>query len=310
MMDSSLISTTKENKRENNWIGRFAPSPSGQLHFGSLIAALGSYLIAKQNNGKWLLRIEDIDPPREVEGAAKQIIQTLENFGFEWDGEILYQSQRNLAYQQAIDSLYQQKLIYYCKCSRKQIQQRNQGVYDQFCLNRQIRDPLAAMRIKFNDAFSSFNDEIKGACCFSQPADLEDFIVKRRDGLHAYQLAVVIDDIDQGVNHVVRGADLLDSTPRQNFLYHLLNHQPPRYYHLPLVVDADGNKLSKSKFSPAIESHKASYYLCKALAHLGQKVEEGYYHISPKEILKTALQNWQLNTVPKQSVKHFEVNAN
>jgi glutamyl-Q tRNA(Asp) synthetase len=296
-------------KSQPKLIGRFAPTPSGPLHFGSLVAALGSYIIAKQNNGDWLLRIEDIDPPRVVIGAADNIIRTLEAFGFEWNGDIVYQSQRNSAYQAALEILQTNKLTYMCNCSRKLVQNRNNGIYDGYCRNKEpFQDTEAAVRLKFDvpleGSFSDFHDRILGHCHFSQPNDLQDFVLRRRDGLFAYQLAVVIDDIEQGVNHVVRGADILDSTTRQNYLYHCFNLLPPTYYHLPLVTDINGNKYSKSQFSPAIKLKDASSWLVKALQHLGQNVESELASSSPSEILNWSIKHWQLDLVPKSSKRY------
>jgi len=279
------------------WVGRFAPTPSGPLHFGSLTAALGSYLIAKQNNGLWLMRIEDLDPPREMPGAAADILHTLESFGFEWDGQVLYQSQRYEAYRAALKRLDQKGLIYYCDCSRKMVIERNQGVYDQFCRKRGLSNDNGAARIKFNDHFTRFFDEILGDCQFDQPEHYQDFVVKRRDGFWAYQLAVVVDDIAQEINHVVRGADILDSTPRQNFLYSCYNKAAPKYYHLPLVVDAKGQKLSKSKLSPAIPKQQMTAWLVRAYAHLGQSLVDDIEMALPGEFLQWACQNFNLSQV-------------
>lgn len=295
----------------NGWIGRFAPTPSGSLHFGSLVAALGSYIIAKQKQGQWFLRIEDLDPPREIQGASTEIIKTLEAFGFEWDGKIVYQSQRSQYYQQALEKLKAKRLTYTCDCSRKQIQQRNSGIYDRMCRDR--NDGLTkehAIRIKFNDLFCCFDDTILGQCVFKEAQDTQDFIIKRRDGLFAYQLAVVADDIEQGVNHVVRGADILDSTPRQNFIYQSLGVKPPAYYHLPLAVDEKDEMLSKSKFSPAIKQDKASQWLVKALKHLDQPIEADLEKSKPKEILDWSIKNWQLEKVPLSPIKYSSVDAN
>ncbi|MCW9016157.1 MAG: tRNA glutamyl-Q(34) synthetase GluQRS [Kangiellaceae bacterium] len=293
-------------------MGRFAPTPSGPLHFGSLVAALASYLVAKQRNGKWLIRVEDIDPPREVPGAAKSIIETLEAFGFEWDGEITYQSKRNGLYQKALEELHYKGKIYLCHCSRKQVQLRNNGIYDGYCrtqnsaLNQSKLFDLTqlnetAIRAKFAAGFELFHDHILGQCQFESEADKQDFILFRRDSLFAYQLAVVVDDIEQQVNHVVRGADILDSTPRQNFLYHCFDKPTPEYYHLPLVIDESGQKFSKSKLYPAINSSDASSYLVKALIHLGQKVESDLQSGTPQEILKYAVNNWSLGLVGKEA---------
>ena len=293
------------NNPQSQWVGRFAPSPSGPLHFGSLVAALGSYIIAKQAKGTWLLRIEDIDPPRVVTGAADNIIKSLEGFGFEWDGEIVYQSQRNREYLDALEILKSKALVYSCDCSRKLVQTRNKGVYDGFCRNKALpTEGETAVRVKFdtwiNQSFAEFNDGILGSCRFNQSKVLQDFIIRRRDGLFAYQLAVVIDDIEQGVNQVVRGADILDSTPRQNYLYHCFELTPPQYFHLPLVTDILGVKYSKSDFSSAIDSKYASQWLVKALIHLGQKVDSELVQQSPSAILGWAIKNWQLELVPQK----------
>lgn len=297
-------------------VGRFAPTPSGCLHFGSLVAALGSYLVARQAGGRWFLRVEDLDPPREVKGAAAEILKTLQAFGFEWDGEVSYQSQRQQYYHQALEQLKQSGMVYACNCSRKQLQQRSGGVYDGHCRERKLDEAQdVAWRIRFGEDFARFTDRVLGDCCFDQPADIQDFVVRRRDGLFAYQLAVVVDDIAQGVTQVVRGADILDSTPRQNYLYQALGYKPPAYYHLPLVVDGQGEKLSKHKFSPAIGAHNASLWLVRALAHLGQlSLTESDKNLTgelvaelsaqaPDKILRWALENWQLEKVGRKSKK-------
>ncbi|WP_428634642.1 tRNA glutamyl-Q(34) synthetase GluQRS, partial [Sedimenticola sp.] len=211
-----------------NYCGRFAPSPSGPLHFGSLIAAMGSYLDAKKNHGNWLIRIEDIDPPREVAGAADKIIDTLDRFGFEWDEPVLYQSTRYTAYQDALHELQKEKLLYQCICSRSDIQAHGlQGVegakYPGTCRKRGFDNSTyapqrSALRIVTGDQPISFVDGLRGTICQNIAQDIGDFILKRADGLFAYQLAVVIDDAYQGITDVVRGADLLTSTPRQIYL--------------------------------------------------------------------------------------------
>jgi len=302
--------STNDNQSAGAWVGRFAPTPSGPLHFGSLVAALGSYLIAKQAKGEWLLRIEDIDPPRELAGAANNIIKTLETFGFEWDGEISYQSQCTEYYQKALLSLQLKDLIYLCDCSRKLVQARNNGIYDSFCRDRKLSlKSEAAVRVNFqNDeknSFGHFSDGILGSCNFNRPQDLQDFVIKRRDGLFAYQLAVVIDDIKGGINHVVRGADILDSTPRQNYLYYCFNITPPKYYHLPLVTELSGEKYSKSHYSPSIKTKHASQWLVKALIHLGQNVETDLASYSPSNILEWSIKNWRLDLVPKRSKSYL-----
>ncbi len=273
-------------------IGRFAPSPSGPLHFGSLVAAVGSYLIAKSTGGKWLVRIEDIDPPREVAGAADVILRQLEAFGFEWDGEVLYQSTRLERYEEVLNDLKQQDLVYACDCTRKQIfAQREDRVYTNVCADKNLTDTKdVAWRMRHGTAPQdkgnySFNDHIQGHCQFDQSIYDEDFIIKRKDGLIAYQLAVVVDDIDQGVNQVVRGLDILDSTPRQLRLYEALAATPPEYYHLPLALDKNGDKLCKQHGAKAIEPENASALLVKALEFLKLKKENVSSSMSPHEIL-------------------------
>ncbi|MET1254584.1 tRNA glutamyl-Q(34) synthetase GluQRS [Aliikangiella maris] len=288
--------------KSSNWVGRFAPTPSGPLHFGSLVAALGSYLITRSQNGQWLLRIEDLDTPRVVGGATQQIIHTLEMFGFEWDSEIVYQSQRTQLYQQALTQLMRQQRLFCCRCSRQQIKRRNRGFYDGYCRNRilSIDNPNSngfAVRIKFESGFESFYDEIRGKCHFASPADTQDFVIKRRDKIFAYQLAVVVDDIAQGVNHVVRGADILNSTPRQIYLYSCFQQPSPVYFHLPLVVDQAQQKYSKTKLSPAIKADKATYWLIQALEHLGQQPPDFLSELKPQEVLIWAIDNWNLNKV-------------
>jgi glutamyl-Q tRNA(Asp) synthetase len=288
----------------SEWVGRFAPSPSGSLHFGSLIAALSSYLIAKHQQGEWLVRIEDIDPPREVAGAADSILSTLEAFGFKWDRQEVFQSQRFDYYQAILEKLNQAGITYLCDCSRRDIQERNSGIYDSYCRNRNIDSQQEhAIRVRFEPQFSYFKDAILGDCCFDKAEDLQDFIIFRRDKQFAYQLAVVADDIEQGVNHVVRGADILDSTPRQNYLYHYLKQQAPIYYHVPLAVDEFGVKLSKRSYATPIKPKDASKWLVKALRHLGQKVNGNLIGEPPEDVLKWGIENWQVSSVPKQSVQ-------
>jgi glutamyl-Q tRNA(Asp) synthetase len=196
------------------YIGRFAPSPSGPLHFGSLVAALGSYLQAKSQQGKWLVRIEDLDPPREVIGASDLIIQTLEDYGFEWDSGIVYQSQRHDIYQSQIDHWIDKNNAYFCQCTRKQVKEDG-GFYLGHCKHLQHPEKNSAVRLAMQHPVESFSDIKHGIIQIPSQLAHEDFIIKRRDGLFAYNLAVVLDDIDQGVTEVVRGADLIEPTGRQ-----------------------------------------------------------------------------------------------
>jgi len=304
-MDDICLSL--EAKQTNNslndqplaWVGRFAPSPTGPLHFGSLVAAVASYMIAKSNGGRWLVRMEDLDPPREVAGAAQQILISLESYGLYWDGEVVYQSQRQSLYQQKLEELIQQKIVYYCSCSRRAIENRNQAVYDGHCRDQFVFDKQRspAIRIMFADGFESFEDQICGHCEFSSQADKQDFIIKRRDGLFAYQLAVVCDDIEQGVDHLVRGMDIVDSTPRQNYLYHCFVKAPPIYYHIPLVLDSAGRKLCKSSGAPRLNEYNKTERLLKAFSHLGQKVDAGMNDADSEELIAYFEKHWQTELI-------------
>ncbi|WP_256744550.1 tRNA glutamyl-Q(34) synthetase GluQRS, partial [Cronobacter sakazakii] len=226
------------------YIGRFAPSPSGELHFGSLIAALGSYLQARALQGQWLVRIEDIDPPREVPGAADAILRQLDHYGLHWDGEVLYQSQRHEAYREALAYLREHGLSYYCTCPRSRIQQLG-GIYDGHCRALRYGPENAAVRLVQTHPVMAFTDKLRGNITADPALAREDFMIHRRDGLFAYNLAVVVDDHFQGVTEIVRGADLIEPTVRQISLYQQFGWQAPDYVHLPLVVNLDGNKLSK-----------------------------------------------------------------
>jgi len=291
-------------------IGRFAPSPTGPLHFGSLLAALASYLEAKTKQGKWLVRMEDLDKPREVKGAASHILRTLEQFGFEWDGEVVYQSQRSELYQEALTQLEKKSLIYHCKCSRKEIADSysqmpaHHGidglVYPGTCRHLNITKMPFSSRIKVNDCPISFNDAVQGAITQNLATQLGDFVLKRADGLFAYQLAVVVDDQAQGVTQIVRGADLLDSTPRQIYLQQQLSYPTPSYAHIPIASNMAGEKLSKQTLAPAITSEQASSWLIKALDFLGQTPPTTLASSSHMEILNWAKAHWQLAKVPKQ----------
>lgn len=278
----------------NAVVGRFAPSPSGPLHFGSLVAALGSYLSAKAQGGRWLVRMEDLDPPREPAGAAATVLQQLRAFGLHWDGDVMYQSGRHHRYDEVLAQLATRGLLYGCACSRRELQ-ANDGRCVQACRERglALADGVA-WRLVAGDEALPFDDAIVGPCRFPA-AEQDDVVLKRRDGLYAYQLAVVVDDIDQGITEIVRGADLLDSTPRQLRLWHLLGRTPPRFAHLPLVVAADGRKLSKQNYAPAINETEAVPLLQAALRVLGQAVPT----TNDREALLTqAIANWRIDRVP------------
>ncbi|MCL4122828.1 UNVERIFIED_CONTAM: hypothetical protein GTU68_051572 [Idotea baltica] len=279
------------------YIGRFAPSPSGPLHFGSLVAALGSYLQAKSQQGKWLVRIEDLDPPREVIGASDLIIQTLEDYGFEWDSDIVYQSQRHDIYQSQIDHWIDKNNAYFCQCTRKQVKEDG-GFYLGHCKHLQHPEKNSAVRLAMQHPVESFSDIKHGIIQIPSQLAHEDFIIKRRDGLFAYNLAVVLDDIDQGVTEVVRGADLIEPTGRQISLYRQLGKKEVSYLHLPLAVDDSGNKLSKQNYAPAIDNAAPKPTLLAALQFLGFSLPKDIETATLNEIFQWAIKNWQLKQLP------------
>lgn len=297
-----------------SYVGRFAPSPTGPLHFGSLVAAVASYCDAKSQSGKWFLRMEDLDKPREVKGAADDILRTLEAFGFEWNDEVIYQSQRNQYYAEALIKLQKQNLIYPCTCTRKEIADSSnaQGIdgliYPKTCLFKHAMQPNthAAYRAMVLDENISFLDKVQGEITQNMARDVGDFIVKRADGLFAYQLAVVVDDAAQSITHIVRGADLLDSTPRQIYLQQCLNFATPHYAHIPIAVNNAGEKLSKQTLAQPIclisenPSRPAEHQLFDALSFLGQQPPTEIKNATLVEMWRWAITNWKLSSVPKQ----------
>jgi len=287
------------------YIGRFAPSPSGPLHFGSLIAALGSYLRARAQQGRWLVRIEDIDPPREQAGAASQILQTLERFALHWDGKVIYQSQRHERYQAVLDALYQQGKTYHCNCTRAQIQATG-GFYAGTCRDKQYPSLNAAVRLCVDAPCLSFQDQLLGFIAVEPRLASEDFILKRRDALFAYNLAVVIDDADSGVTEVVRGADLLEPTARQITLYQQLGWKTPDWLHLPLALQHNGLKLSKQNHAPAIDALPVVETLCQALLFLGQTLPDDITEMTAESLLHWAVEHWQLSSIPTTASVHHE----
>lgn len=280
-----------------HYIGRFAPSPSGELHFGSLIAALGSYLQARANRGQWLVRIEDLDPPREVPGAAGTILHQLDHYGLRWDGEILWQSQRHEAYREAQAWLRKQNLSYYCTCTRSRIQQTG-GFYDGHCRTLNHGPENAAMRLAQQHPVLSFKDRLRGKLVADEQLAREDFIIHRRDGLFAYNLAVVVDDNYQGVTEIVRGADLIAPTVRQISLYQLFGWRVPEYVHLPLALNEQGNKLSKQNHAPALPQGDPRPVLVAALTFLNQPVIPHWQDLTLDAVLNEAVKNWALANIP------------
>jgi len=268
--------TSDDKPGATGYRGRFAPSPTGSLHFGSLVAALGSYLDARARQGQWLVRMEDLDRTREVKGAADEILRTLDRFGFEWDGEVLYQSRRTEAYAGALDGLLREDLAYACGCTRKEINLAattglEGAIYPGTC-SRGLPPGRKGRAIRLRTLNRTVNlaDRIQGCLQQDLARDIGDFVIRRADGYHAYQLAVVVDDAWQGINQIVRGADLLTSTPRQLHLQNLLQLPHPAYAHLPLAVDEMGRKLSKQSRDAPVETARPLQSLLQALAHLGQ----------------------------------------
>jgi len=276
--------------------GRFAPSPTGNLHFGSLVSAVGSFLEARHQGGDWLLRIEDIDPPREVAESATSIINDLRRLGMEPDAPVLYQSSRVNAYQQAIDRLLEAGLAYHCGCSRKDLPPS--GVYPGTCRNG-IPAGKAPRAIRFcvDHGICEFNDKVQGSISDS-PAEISgDFVIRRADGLFAYQLAVVVDDDFQAITQVVRGTDLLDSTSRQINLQQALGFVTPGYMHLPIVLSTDGRKLSKRLQTDPVKNREPAGAIAQALTFLGQNPPSG---LSLNGLWDWALEHWNSDLIPRR----------
>ena len=279
------------------YVGRFAPSPSGPLHFGSLVAALGSYFQAKANQGTWLVRIEDLDPPREMPGAAEDILNALQAYQLHWDGEVVYQSERHHLYQAQIDAWLENGDAYYCQCTRKQIKEHG-GYYLGTCRDKGLKE--GAIRLKMTKPIANFLDQKHGLMTMPPALVNEDFIIKRRDGLFAYNLAVVLDDIDQGVTEVVRGADLIEPTGRQISLYQILGQPEVSYLHLPLAMDTNGNKLSKQNHATAIDVANPKPALLHAMAFLGFDIPDDIRAANVDEILRWGCENWRLQQLPAE----------
>lgn len=289
----------------SKYIGRFAPSPTGPLHFGSLLAATASYLDAKSHQGKWLVRMEDVDKQREVAGAAAHILKTIEAFGFEWDDTVLYQSQRDEAYQAALETLKLAELAYPCGCSRKEIAETahfgsDGPIYPGVCRDGLPKGKQArAWRIKTETHNVNFADRIQGQQLFNLAEMSGDFIIKRADGLFAYQLAVVVDDAMQGITHIVRGADLLDSTPRQIHLQQQLGFPQPSYAHIPVAVNQHGEKLSKQTHAQAIAPTQKITLLKQAFTFLGLTPPSEAINLG--ELWQFAIANWNISQVPNKA---------
>jgi glutamyl-Q tRNA(Asp) synthetase len=302
------IKRPQEPKKACQYRGRFAPSPSGLLHFGSLIAALASFLDAKSfvndddQQGKWLIRIEDIDPPREQQGASSAILTSLEAYGLHWDETELYQSDQSQYYRDILSNLAQQELSYFCQCTRAQIKSIG-GIYQGHCRSVNHPEKNSSVRLVNQYGLHQFDDIFQGSVVCDQALANEDFIIHRKDGLFAYQLAVVADDIAQGITHVVRGCDLLEPTARQLTLFQTLNNsflkcKTPLFGHIPLAITSDGYKLSKQNKAPAIDNNKPQPALIAALQFLGQSPIAELTNASVEEIIQWAINHWQRSLVP------------
>ncbi len=287
--------------------GRFAPSPTGPLHFGSLVAAVGSYLQARAQEGEWLVRIENLDPPREIPGAADDILRTLEAFGFQWQGPVLYQSRRHTAYEAALEKLRHADALYACVCTRREIADSSVNGIEGPVYPGTCRGGLApakatrAWRVRTDNAAVEFRDALQGRQRSELEADIGDFVVKRADGFFAYQLAVVVDDAAQGITEVVRGADLLNSTPRQIHLQRLLGLPTPGYLHLPVVLNETGEKLSKQTFAMPVDRANPLPALFRVLELLGQLSPPPLHDGGLEDFWRWAIRSWSAAAVPRKS---------
>jgi glutamyl-Q tRNA(Asp) synthetase len=305
----SVNSATGTIATGNHYIGRFAPSPTGPLHFGSLVAAVASYLQARAQSGLWLLRIEDIDPPREQPGATRLILDALEKYGFEWDGDIIYQSRTAAAHDAALQSLLERGLAYPCGCSRRHLADVARGplgtIYPGTCRNG-CSAKETAIRIRTNDEPISFVDALQGKQTQRLESESGDFIIRRRDGLVAYQLAVVVDDEVEGVTEIVRGIDIMDSTQRQIWLQQLLGYSAPQYVHIPVITHPNGDKLSKLTGAPGIPLKNPKPILLAALVALRQDPPTDLTASSLHDIWQWAISNWKLESLRGLTAVIFE----
>jgi glutamyl-Q tRNA(Asp) synthetase len=276
--------------------GRFAPSPTGELHLGSLVAATASYLNVKQQQGRWLLRIDDIDTPRVVSGSQDRICRQLEAHGFEWD-KLIIQSQRLALYEAALTELAQQGVLYECDCTRKQIQQRlsRNGRYDNFCRHRKLKDSAhSSIRVITPDTPWLYHDVIQGRQEFDWQSQSGDFIVKRSDSISAYHLVAAVDDSDEGITEVIRGSDLISSTAPQQYLQQCLKRPNPLYGHHPLMLDTETNiKLSKASQAPALKTEEAVSNLFHVLVFLKLHPPKELIYASLKDIWQWSIINWR-----------------
>lgn len=285
------------------YIGRFAPSPTGPLHFGSLVAATASYLQARANLGQWLLRVEDIDPPREQAGATDAILNALDRYGFEWDAVVILQSSRREGHLKALESLIERHLAYPCGCSRKDLASAPRSplgtIYPGTCRDG-CNATETAIRLRTTNAPISFVDKLQGLQSQCLERDSGDFVIRRRDGLIAYHLAVVVDDAIDGITEIVRGIDLMDSTPRQIWLQQLLGYRTPDYFHIPVVTHPNGDKLSKLTGAKAAPMQDVARALCAALVALRQDPPPTLLRCGLAEIWQWAMEHWQIQAMQGQ----------
>lgn len=275
--------------------GRFAPSPTGPLHAGSLIAATASYLDARSLGARWLVRMDDLDTDRNLAGAESAILCSLEAHGLEWDGPVIHQSERLDRYEAALDQLIGARQVFYCNCSRARL--KGHAVYPGTCRSNLTPRPDSAARLRVPDAPVSFQDLIAGPQSEVLTRTCGDFVVRRRDGIFAYQLATAVDDGDPAIARIVRGGDLLDNTARQIYLMTLLDLPPPEYGHLPVLRHSDGRKLSKQTRAPAIDDERASANLRQALVHLGLHPPADADRWTPAQLLRWGVDSWSISTV-------------
>ncbi len=282
------------------YIGRFAPSPTGPLHFGSLVAAVASYLQARSRQGQWLLRIDDIDPPREQSGASDSILKSLDVYGFEWDGDVIFQSNSLDEHLAALKSLIDRGLAYPCACSRRDLADAPRGplgpIYPGICRSG-CDAPEAAIRLRTDDRAVTFDDALQGLQTQHLERESGDFVIRRRDGLIAYHLAVVVDDALEGITEVVRGMDLMDSTPRQIWLQQQLGYATPGYAHIPVITHPNGDKLSKLTGAAGIPGDQAPRVLNAALLALRQEPPADLGRCALGEVWHWAIENWRLDAM-------------
>lgn len=285
--------------------GRFAPSPTGPLHFGSLVCAVASYADIKNKHGSWLVRIEDIDPPREIKGATHQILLQLEAHGLVWDEEVLYQSNRLDLYFDVVNDLQNKGLAYFCDCTRARLLDLK-SIYDGHCQSRQLGPKDNSVRVIIDPSLqrSIFDDVIFGRQEQNLIQKVGDFVIKRRDGLISYQLAVTIDDSAQGITDIVRGADLLNSTHRQLFLQRILQLPQPKYAHITVATSDDNLKLSKQNFASELPYGRESENLFVALNWLNQNPPNDLRFLSPGKIMEWSVENWDRASLLPELARH------